>query len=261
MLRLTQAQKQTLYRDGYLHLHGLVPPAMVDDALHAINHHIGSAGLPPDMLQQFGYRSFCPELTDQSVITDVFNKPIRPIADQLLGEDATPVARSAQIAIRFPRKPASKPGSAPDSPRAHIDGFNEAADGKYVPFNLLAGVMLSDVAGSGRGNLTVWPGSHHLAEAYFREHGLPRVRDFTPPLDTIEPVEVHAAPGDVVLAHYQLCHTAGPNHSPHPRYALFFRVSKVGHDKKNLSCYTDIWQAWDGMKDIHSAAKKSSTHR
>ena len=41
-----------------------------------------------------------------------------------------------------------------------------------------------------------------------------------------DPVPVTGRAGDAVLCHYQLAHTAGPNTSPHIRYAVYFRLEQ-----------------------------------
>src|SRR2546422_257962 len=76
--------------------------------------------------------------------------------------------RRAQPPPAFPQAEPVAP------PYPHFDGRHTPATGvpagEVRSFTLLVGVMLSEV-GPGAGNLTVWPGSHRLYEAYFREHG------------------------------------------------------------------------------------------
>ncbi len=45
-------------------------------------------------------------------------------------------------------------------------------------------------------------------------------------------------------------HTAAPNVSPHPRYAIYFRLRHVDHQDQRLETLTDIWREWDGMREI-----------
>jgi hypothetical protein len=52
----------------------------------------------------------------------------------------------------------------------------------------------------------------------------------------------------VVLAHYQLAHSAGANFSPHIRYAAFFRLSRRNHDPDSNATMTDIWREWAGLR-------------
>src|SRR6185295_3360722 len=77
--------------------------------------------------------------------------------------------RSGQIALAFPQAGPAAP------PYPHLDGLptptNGVPAGEVRSFTLLVGIVLSDVAAPGAGNLTVWPGSHRLYEAHFREPG------------------------------------------------------------------------------------------
>ena len=133
------------------------------------------------------------------------------------------------------------------------------------PFDLLVGVALSDqsAAAGDSGNLHVFPGSHHLVAAHFREQADRWLRgggedgpaDPGPPLwgairrrNTFKrdlkcdagawatrwgkalPMASEAVllrPGDVVLLHHHLAHRAGDNTSPHVRYQVYARTSHV----------------------------------
>ena len=79
----------------------------------------------------------------------------------------------------------------------HIDGFPQSVDGLYFfpsfllqekhlliriltgfksgevkNFTMLIGILLADVPDEFMGNLTVYPGSHHLLEQFFRDQVL-----------------------------------------------------------------------------------------
>ena len=55
-----------------------------------------------------------------------------------------------------------------------------------------------------------------------------------PDIDLGRPEPVLARAGDIVLSHYQLAHAAGPNTSPHVRYAVYFRLKRKGHDRSEV---------------------------
>ena len=71
-----------------------------------------------------------------------------------------------------------------------------------------------------------------------------------PPIDMPQPELMTARAGDAFLVHYQAAHTAAPNVSPHPRYAIYFRLSHVDHKAQMIEALTDIWLEWDGMREI-----------
>jgi Phytanoyl-CoA dioxygenase (PhyH) len=245
-VKLNAEQQEALLRDGYTTVPGVVPAAPLAAALTAINHSLGQ-GLPPADLPVFRSRSFCPELQRAPVILDLLRTtPAWFLAESLLGEGRVEAVRSGQIALAFPQT------ELPEAPYPHLDGLhtptNGVPAGEVRSFTLLVGVILSDVAGPGAGNLTVWPGSHRRYESYFRDNGPKSLLGGMPPIALPDPVEVTGRVGDVVLCHYQLAHAVGANTSPHVRYAVYFRLKSRGHDGRRWECLTDLWKEWPGLR-------------
>lgn len=54
--------------------------------------------------------------------------------------------------------------------------------------------------------------------------------DGSPTDSVIQPVQVRAKPGDIILAHPMLAHRIGNNYSPHIRYACFYRLMTNGRE-------------------------------
>jgi ectoine hydroxylase-related dioxygenase (phytanoyl-CoA dioxygenase family) len=94
----------------------------------------------------------------------------------------------------------------------------------------------------------VWPGTHRLYENYFRQHGPEALLEGMPPVQLPEPVMLKGNAGDIVMAHYQLAHTAAQNISPNVRYAIYFRLLHVKHNDQWKEAMTHIWLEWDGMR-------------
>ena len=90
----------------------------------------------------------------------------------------------------------------------HTDGLRQ---GKKHSFSLLVGVALSDNCVANRGNLCVWPGSHHVIHPLMRSpDGAVRranggYSDSDGPLpDLGAPAQLQLSAGDVVLAHSEV---------------------------------------------------------
>ncbi len=248
-MELSHAQKQAIYRDGYVKLEGILPKARVDAALRAINHSVGE-GMPVEQMTRFRAQSYCPELQREPVLTDLLNRtPAWELAESALGAGNIRPAGDAQVALRFPTLQ-----DPPPPPRPHLDGMysptNGVQEGTIQNFTMLVGVFLSDVPGPFCGNFTVWPGTHHQYEAYFREHGPESLLKGMPPIPLPEPTQVTARAGDVALVHYELAHSVAANASPNARYALFFRLNHVNHADQKLEVMTDIWREWDGIRSL-----------
>ena len=248
-MELTYAQKQEIFKNGFVKVPGVVPQVMVDAALRAINNGVGE-GMNADDMVTFRSRSYCPELQGEPIITDLINRtPAWELAESAIGSGKITRPKGGQIALRFPsmQDPPPKPGG-------HLDGMHSPHNG--VPkgvirnFTMLVGVYLSHVPQPYAGNFTVWPGTHHVYEKYFQEHGPESLLEGMPPVELPEPHQIIGEPGDVIIAHYQIAHTAAPNVSPHTRYAIFFRLRHVDHPDYRPEAMTDIWLEWEGMREV-----------
>ncbi len=249
-MQLSYWQKRELFEQGYVRIPGVVPRVMVDAALRAINHSLGE-GMDPAQMPILRSRSYCPELQHTAVITDLVTRsPALALAESAIGVGKLQPVEAGQIALRFPGLQ-----DPPAAPVPHIDGThtptNGVPKGEIRNFTMLLGVMLNDVSAPFSGNFTVWPGTHHLFEAYFRENGIEKLVGGMPTGDRLpQPVQLAGQAGDVVLCHYQLAHTAAPNVSPHTRYAIYFRLKHIRHEVFRPETLTDIWLDWEGMHEF-----------
>jgi len=252
-MELAVSQLRQFRDDGYLVLRQAVPGLLVQRAIRAINHHLGSEGMPPDELPRFRAGSYCPGLGQTAPLTDLIRlSPVPALVEQLLGPGKLAPVGGAQIALRFP----SPPGQDAAAPSGHLDGIgtglNGSPKGSYSrSFSALAVVLLSDLATGNAGNFTVWPGSHLAYEAYFKERGFAELYSGMPRIDLPHgPVMLTGQAGDVVISHHQIFHTAAPNTSPHVRYAAIFRLKHVDCDTFKEGAVTDIWHEWAGIQAL-----------
>jgi hypothetical protein len=255
-MELTTAQKQELCDKGYVKLPGVVPAEMVNRARRAINASLGQNGMDPALLTKFRAQSYCPELQNDPVITDLFSEtPIKALAESAIGAGKIKPIGSGQIALRFPSM------DPPREPGPHIDGMysptNGVPEGTIQNFTALVGVFLSDLPEPYAGNFTVWPGTHTIYERYFREHGPQSLLEGMPKVELPQPEQFLGKAGDAALVHYQLAHGIAGNGSPNVRYAIFFRLKHVDHDQIHWECMTDIWREWEGMRDVVGAPRDS----
>ncbi|MBC8136832.1 MAG: hypothetical protein H8F28_13185 [Fibrella sp.] len=250
-MQITQAQKQEFFENGVLKLPGIVSGELIQRARRAINANLGENGMHPDDLPRLRAQTYCPALSGEPVITDLYNaSPIRGLVEQMVGEGQLKPVKHGQIALRFPR-----PVDPPELVfRPHLDGMysptNGVKEGTIGNFTALIGVFLSDVPEPNSGNFTTWNGTHRLYEEYFREHGPESLLQGMPPVELPEAEQFTGVAGDAALVHYQIAHGIAPNISPNVRYAVFFRLFHVDHDQNHWSCMTNIWQEWSGMQGI-----------
>jgi ectoine hydroxylase-related dioxygenase (phytanoyl-CoA dioxygenase family) len=233
-----QTHFEHLRRDGWALFPAAVPIDLVAAATHAI--HIDRAHNHDDKRQsEYDNVSYCPNLRDQPPIEQLLTQSAaRTIVDRALGWNE--IAHDhGQIAIRQAHNV-----DEPLPPEPHIDGIGGGRNGAISNFTALIGVFLTTVATEFAGNFTVWPGSHHRLEAYFRERGREAMHEGMPQIELGAPVQLFANPGDVVLCHYQLAHAAAVNLSSNDRIAIFFRVWLKGIDSRRWELLTNIWDGW-----------------
>ena len=250
---LTESQKIDFRENGYLKIPGAVPKVMVDRVLHAINHSLGEEGMNKEDLPTLRAQSYCREICEHEAVTDLLNaSPVLTFAEQLIGAGKINKATGGQIALRFPRPL----GEDPPPPRGHLDGLgsglNGSAKGTYQRrFTALAVILLNQLDEPYCGNFTVWPKSHTFFEDHFKQNGVEVLENGMPRLELPEePVQITGSPGDVVITHHQLVHTAAPNASPHVRYAAIFRLRHVDCEEFGNKAYTDIWHEWPGIREL-----------
>ena len=228
---------------GYAHFPRLVPAPLVAAALAAIGRDLRENY---DPLRQLEYdnRSHCPDLLGTPPIMDLLEaSPARAILDDAFGAGNVEWDRG-QIAIRRAHN-----HPEPVAPEPHIDGFasglNGLEGGKIYSLTALVGVFLTPVTRPFAGNYTVWPGSHHVYERYFRARGERAMGEPMPTPELGRPVQLMCGVGDVVLVHYQLGHTAAVNTSDVDRIAVYFRVWLRGLEERRWHHLTNIWDGWN----------------
>lgn len=243
MAELTLAQKQQLFEEGWVIIPQVVPAEMVRAAREAINKTIENY---LDSIQVRAHELKNDErLTNMLMKTNAFS-----LVESVLGKGKVVPSTNVQCALRFP-------GHDPQSlidPRPHLDSFQPSVDGKpgsITPFIALAGFFLNDIEHDNSGNFIVWPGTHRQFEQYFQKHGAdPNLKLGIPPVDLPNPVQIKAKAGDMILAHYQLAHTATANMSNAIRYAVYIRMHHADRPKDSLDVLTDIWKYWYGMSEV-----------
>ncbi len=93
-------------------------------------------------------------------------------------------------------------------------------------------------------------------ETLFQEKGHEILYDFMPEVELPEgPEQLTAGPGDVILAHHQIVHSASINTSPDIRYAVIFRAGHVDLPANGKEVFTDIWREWDGIRESIDVAR------
>jgi ectoine hydroxylase-related dioxygenase (phytanoyl-CoA dioxygenase family) len=230
-------------RNGWMLFPAAVSADLVSSAISAIKadralHH------DPARQREYDNRSYCPDLRDKPPISElVTNSPARAILDSALGWNDIAYDHG-QIAIRQAHN-----AEKPSPPVPHIDGIGTGVNGlapenPISNFTALVGVFLTRVDTEFAGNFTVWPGSHHRLEAYFRNRGPQAMREGMPPIELGQPVQLLTNPGDIVLCHYQLAHAAAVNLSANDRIAIYFRVWLKGIEQRRWELLTNIWDGW-----------------
>jgi hypothetical protein len=231
-------------RNGYAIFAGMCPQPLMRAARSAIDRDL-ETNFDPARQIEYDHQSYCPAiLGSRRLMALLLKSGIGAKLDEIIGFDR--LARDqGQIALR-------RAGNAPQAypPEPHIDGlptpFNGVPQDILVDnFTALVGVYLSPVRRKFAGNFTVWPGSHHVLEKHFRDQGPEALSSGMPGIPLGKPVQLMTEPGDVVLCHYGLAHSAAVNLSAEDRYAVYFRLRlREINDTNRWQFMTHIWQGW-----------------
>lgn len=68
-----------------------------------------------------------------------------------------------------------------------------------------------------------------------------------PKINLPEPKQLICDAGDVVIANYLTAHTIACNIGADIRYAIYFRITSLAHQRQ-LSLCDDPWYDWQGLK-------------
>lgn len=242
-LPISDTLSQHLRRDGWVRLPSAVDPVLVYAALSAIQADLANH-FDPKRQAEYDNISYCPGLRGTAPILDLLTKSqARNYLDNWIGWDEIG-HDGGQIAIR--RAHNADRAYAPDW---HIDGVGSGKNGLPIDspisnFTALVGVYLTPIEAEFAGNFVVWPGSHYQLQSYFRDRGPSAMREGKPKIDPGQPVQLPAMPGDLIICHYQLAHTAAVNLSENDHFAVYFRVWLRDIDDRRWELLTNIWDGW-----------------
>jgi len=234
--------QEQLRTQGFAQFPRLTPEPLTKAARDAIELDL-SSNYDPNRQTEYDNQSYCPELKGTSPIMNLLlQSPVHNILDELF-EITNIDWDKGQIAIR---RAHNYPEPVPPTP--HLDGFatgvNGLSEGKIYNHTVLVGVFLTPVRGEFAGNFTIWPGSHYVYENYFRERGPRAMSEPMPTLEIGPPVQLRCDVGDVVLAHYELGHSAAVNTAAVDRIAVYFRVWLRSVESDRWRYLTNIWDGW-----------------
>ena len=250
---MAASEKQQFRDDGFLQLKGVVPQALVDNALRHINERILQEGAVTAVNDRV---AFCHDMVGHDAITALMHRtPLFGLCEDLLGKGMVQDVRAGQIALRAPSSHLVATPGVPLPTPWHVDGLE---NGAHSSFDLLVGVTLSATPKVNSGNFVVWPGSHHACAAALKrltQAGKPVMdlmdqKEGTARPDVGKGVHVTAEAGDVVLAHHKLAHSGGPNAGCDIRYQIYFRLKHKNHEHNSSTGLTleNVWVSFDGLR-------------
>ncbi|ETO36220.1 hypothetical protein RFI_00842 [Reticulomyxa filosa] len=253
--KMTAKEKLHFYENGFVVIKDVVDKTILNTALKFVNRGI-EKGSHCDGLGFFGMWD-C--------------------------DDCDVIIPGAQIALRFPMA-----GDTPTNLTGgewHIDGMKLSNQVGICGFSVLCGFALSSWPDAFVGNFAVWPRKHFDMFTIVQSMGgtepfLDKVRqslDETPCIWEAPPKQIQAEPGDIefcsrhcktkkninkgdfICCHPLLPHRASPNYSPHIRYAVFMRPTRVDHALHRLAMTeSDMWIEFKGLAGIQKTQIVSS---
>ncbi len=244
---LSDKQINEFAERGYIVVPQVVPGTVLEKATQRIDQV--TAADPPAGDKRGSHFYFLETKDEPALIAPLTSSPAFGFAEDLAGRGTLEIPWQVQIALNIPPY-SHRPGGP------HLDAANaEPTDSpNRSTFTLLAGILMSDQLTENSGNLWVWPGTHLIHAAYFREHG-PQMFCAYPPIDLPMPQQVTGRAGDLLLAHYLLGHNIGGNYaSEKTRRALYFRISNADHASHRNEFLQDTWLDYEPIRSQSATA-------
>ncbi|RLN69897.1 hypothetical protein BBP00_00000020 [Phytophthora kernoviae] len=250
---LSESQRQSFVRNGYLQIRGAVLLPLANAALRRINHDLGIPGRMIDGGVEGNVKLSGTTSNSDAVLDLYYLSDVCKYVEALVGADQVVPPQGAQVALRFPELGEPR---EPQGTEWHTDGMRQ---GRKHPFTLLAGIALSNVPEPLSGNLTVFPGSHVALHSRLTADGkLNGYDDECYKADSVwgdgtlpdlgVPVQLLASRGDLVLAHPNLAHRGGLNFSPDIRYQVYFRIKHKQLEELQGQCISNLWADLHGLR-------------
>ena len=237
---LTREQLLQFARDGYVMLRNFIPEELLRDVDREFDEFIAGDPPPADKVGRHDY--FVTPDRAPAADAALRDSGARDVAHELVAPRRLDrCLDNIQLGLNYPTM-LHRPGGP------HLDGHNPDEDDKPNSFTLLAGVFLCDESKLDCGNLYVWPGSHLVHAALFRDRGpdaLLATRghitlvDDPPRLSA--PRAIHAQRGDLLLAHFLLGHNWSGNTSDQIRRIVYYRLTCDGHRERWAHTFIDPW--------------------
>lgn len=250
-----------LKKNGFVRLANYLDKDLVAKARKIINKHLGMIKDTEQFKGKTGFPELSRALNIQSSLPD--------LAQFLLGRKERRDLDYGQVCLRFPGDLVDMNLESVTKYYAHIDGL--ASDfikgvtdhyGTIKNFDLLIGVLLTDLTETNSGEFSVYPSSHMKISEYLKENGMDElknkgsaafVKNFGDWLGK-DYVNCLGKAGDVFVANFLTAHFFMPNDASEIRYAVYFRIKcDEFEDSKEVYCeesMLDPWVHWPVMKDI-----------
>ena len=255
-------QRQRFAEQGYLCLPEAIDPELIAGAREQLWEAIPESRDEPEALVGVGSRS--PDVPSDAPFTAI-NDQLYDYGSSLVGDRlVAPDGPDMQLAFRYPRDLRVSAYHDRRSGVGHLDGYGPGfkQDGEYTGF-AVAGVVYFDQVAARGGGFTVWPGSHWLAAAYFRDHALnaPGYGGNLPAIDDsggwdrtaslgnqLRSRELSGPPGTLILWHNKLIHGAGVNQSDRIRMAGIKRFRRDDHEAIKADAAAAPFAYWDEIE-------------
>ena len=209
--RLTDDQRRQFERDGFLHLPGALPKALVERLL-AVVDRLYERGLAEKGLSKTNHWEMRNCLPADDLFLELVDWPTTfPLVVDLMNWNIHLI--TSHLIMRAPSPP-----DVDESWKAnnwHRDGGTSPAEMQEPHPRLLIKVAywLTDLSETGRGAIRFIPGSHRMIGRPAQGEGM---------TDPYGAIEMTAKPGDAVLFEQRMWHAVGPNRSDLVRKSLFF---------------------------------------
>ncbi|MDF0492754.1 phytanoyl-CoA dioxygenase family protein [Bradyrhizobium yuanmingense] len=230
---------------GFTVCRGLVDNGLVSNAQFAVKQQlcVDLRDAEDHHIRGWTNRTFVPSLQSDDRLLDLYRlSPLATMCQKLVAPFSIAALERAQLQVRLSEQTTGT--MAQPVKHWHCDGVAcpHLPEGQLNSFQLLVGVLLSDLPHARGGAVEFRVGGHRAMAEFFRS-GQPLPEGAEVPRSVLElPTQaICGAPGDVVISHHLTPHSVGANESSVDRLMVYFRIRVLDHDDIARRQLADPW--------------------
>lgn len=231
--------------NGFAICRQVVSPDLIALARTAVEQQLAAdlSNAGRSQIESWTNRTFVPAIESDERLLDLFRRSaLTAMSEQALAPYPVSTVERVQIQIRL--APRNDPSKRQPEKDWHCDGIAcpHLPAGRLNTFQLLVGVLLTDLPYPSGGAVRFRVGGHRMMANIFRNN-IAFLEGRQVPAEVLElPVEeMCGTAGDAIISHHMTPHAVGINETSTDRLMAYVRLRVVDHERIARVQLTDPW--------------------